>query len=351
MRILFCGGGTLGPVTPLLAVAEEIRAERTDAELAWIGTRSGPERPFIERTGIPFHAISAGKLRRQLSLRNLIEPFLVIKGFFEARRIIEAFRPDAVVSAGGFVAVPAVWAAALRRIRVHVHQQDIRPGLANRLSSPFASSISAAFEKSLADFPGKNVVWTGNPVRAALLRGSREEAKRIFGLEDGVPTVLAFGGGTGAASLNALMRAAVPLLAPRAQIIHSAGKGKAVSVDAPRYHQRELLTDELPHALAAADVVVTRAGMGALTELAALGKPAIVVPIPGSHQEENAAFFADHGAAIVVDERAATPESFAATIAALVDDDRRRAALAAAMRALVKPDAAARVARLVLAVR
>ncbi|MEY4723102.1 MAG: hypothetical protein RLZZ324_615 [Candidatus Parcubacteria bacterium] len=349
-RILFTGGGTLGPVTPLLAVAAEIRAFAPDAELSWIGTRTGPERALVEAAGIPFHAISSGKFRRYFSFANLVDLARVKIGFFQAYALLGRLRPDMVVSAGGFVAVPVAWAARLRGVKVHIHQQDPIPGLANKLSLPCATSVSVALESSLKDFSrrGRVPVWTGNPVRAALLGGSREEAVRIFSLEEGLPTVLVLGGGTGSAALNALVAGALPTLTEHAQIIHVAGARKMVPQDPRRYHQYSLLTDTLPHAFAAADLVVTRAGMGTLTELAALGKPALIVPMPASHQEANARVFASAGAGVLLDERHVTPVQFALTVLGLLQGGARREALSTAMRGMNKPDAARNIARMLI---
>lgn len=348
-HLLFTGGGTLGPVTPLLAVAEAVRVRAPAAVFSWIGTSQGPERALVEAAGIRFIAIRSGKLRRYLSLRNLSDIINIKIGFFQSLALLRRLRPDVVVSAGGFVAVPVVWAARCLDIPVHVHAQDIHPGLANKLSLPAASSLTVAFEKSLKDFARHRPAWTGNPVRRTMLAGSRETARKLFGLEDGVPTLLVLGGGTGAAGLNAIVRGAVPLLSPTSQILHVTGKGKwdAAFVH-PRYHAVEFLTDGMAHALAAADLVVTRAGIGTLTELAALALPTVIVPMPHSHQEENARYFADRGAALLFDEIGATPTTFAERVLGLWHDVDRMAALKRGMRSLRKGDASAAVAEIVL---
>lgn len=348
---VFCGGGTLGPVTPLLAVAKEIAAREPGASIAWVGTADGPEARLVAAAGIPFHSVSAGKLRRYFSWSNFTDLLRIVRGFFQAFALLRRLRADVVVSAGGFVAVPVTWAAGLMRIPVHVHQQDVRPGLANKLSLPFAASLSVALERSLADFANRRPTWTGNPVRREILAGSREEAVRTFGLDAAMPTVLVLGGGTGAAGLNALVRGSLPALSAAANVIHVVGTGKGADLEgAPaRYRQYELLVAELPHAFAAADIVVTRAGMGVLTELAALGKPALIVPMPASHQTDNARAFADAGAGTFLDERSMTPARFAKEVLDLLSDRARRDAMAAAMRRMNRPDATARVADLVLA--
>lgn len=351
MRIAFAGGGTLGSVTPLLAVAKAVRGRRPDAECFWVGTTYGPEARLVAEAGLEFHGISSGKLRRYLAWRNITDVFRIIRGVFDALALFRRRRPDVLVSAGGFVAVPAVWAAWIKRIPVHLHQMDIRPGLANKLSAPFAASMSVALERSTKDFSAKRPVWTGNPVRPGILAGSRDEARKLFSLEDGLPTALIMGGGTGAVTLNDLARQAAPLLAPNAQIIHLAGQGKTAPLKgAPgRYHQLEFLTEDMKHAYAAADLVVTRAGMGALTELAALGLPAIVIPIADSHQEENADHFADQGAAVVLSEKSLTAERLAEAVLSLLRDAPRLEKLRSAMRQMNRPDAASAMAELILA--
>jgi UDP-N-acetylglucosamine--N-acetylmuramyl-(pentapeptide) pyrophosphoryl-undecaprenol N-acetylglucosamine transferase len=351
MRIAFAGGGTLGSVTPLLAVAKAVRERRPDAECLWIGTTYGPESRLVAEAGLEFHAISSGKFRRYLAWQNVTDLFRIIKGLFGALALFRRRRPDVLVSAGGFVAVPAVWAAWLKRIPVHLHQMDIRPGLANKLSAPFAVSMSVALDRSVKDFSSKMPVWTGNPVRPGILAGSRGEARKSFSLEDGIPTVLVMGGGTGAVTLNDLTRQAAPLLAPSAQIIHLTGQGKTVPLKEAlgRYHQLEFLTEDMKHAYAAADLVVTRAGMGALTELAALGLPAIVIPIADSHQEENAAYFADRGAASLLSEKSLTAERFAEAILGLLRDAPRSERLRSAMKQMNRTDASSAMAELILA--
>ncbi len=348
IHVILCGGGTLGPVTPLLAVARALHVRAPGAEISWIGTVDGPEARLVSEAGIPFSAISAGKLRRYLSWRNFTDHFRIVKGFFESLRLLRRLHADVVVTAGGFVAVPVVWAAWFLRVPVHVHQQDIRPGLANRLSLPFATSMSVALEGSLAAFARYKPVWTGNPVRAELFAGSRAEAQRLFRLEEGVPTVLVLGGGTGAVGVNGLVRAALPALTAVAQVIHVAGVGKKDGAEAPRYRQYAFLSSEMKHAFAAADLVVTRAGMGTLTELAALGLPAIIIPMPNSHQEDNAQLFALKGAGVVLGERFLSSKIFANTVQSLLGDTGKLESLRSAMRGMSRVDADMRIAEMVL---
>lgn len=348
--IVLTGGGTAGPVTPLLAVASAISAARPDVRFLWIGTAHGPEAKLVAAAGLPFVAIAAGKLRRYFDWRNLLSPFQTAAGFFQAWRVLGREPVAAVVSAGGFVAAPVIWAAACRRLPVHVHQQDLHPTLTNVITAPCATSVSVAFEKSVADFRRFHPTVTGNPVRPVVLAGSADEARRLWELEPGVPTVLVIGGGTGSANLNALTRGALPLLLAKCQVLHVVGTGKTdASVVAARYRQFELLTDELPHAFAVADLVVTRAGLGTLSELAVLGKPTVVMPMAGTHQEANAHYFADRGAAVYLDERETFSKSFADLVLGLLADEVRRRELGSAMKIMNPLDAAAKIAAAVLA--
>ncbi len=350
LRIVLTGGGTLGSVTPLLATAEKLRESAPGAELHWIGTSAGPEAALVREIGITFHAIASGRLHRYLTWRQPGDLLLIAKGFFQAFALLGRLRPNAVASAGGFVAVPVVWAAWLRRIPVHIHQLDLRPGLANRLSAPFSRSLSVSFEKSIHDYRRPRPVLTGTPIRGSVLAGSAAEGRRKFNLSSDRPTVLVTGGGTGAARLNDLVREAAPTLCRTAQVLHLTGKGKTKPwPEAPSgYHQVEFLAGDMADALAVADLVVTRAGIGALTELAALGKPTIVVPMSGTHQEENAAWFSVKKAAKKLDEMAATPETFAKDVLGLLADKPERERLAANIRSLAQPDATAAVAEMIL---
>ena len=350
MRIVFTGGGTLGSVTPLLAVAEAIRRRQPSAELVWIGTKDGPEQAPVERAGLRFIGVSAGKLRRYFAWRNFTDLFRVLAGFFQCRRLFRAERPDRLVSAGGFVAVPAVWAARSLGVPIHVHQMDIRPGLANRLAAPFARSVSVAYRESMEDFAKYNPVWIGNPVRAAVLSGDRNAGLARWRLSGQRPIVLMLGGGTGAESLNRLAVKAWDFLREDIDLIHVTGLGKAIVVATDEHYRQveSLNVEEMGLAYAVADLVITRAGMGTLTELAALGKPTVIVPIPNSHQEENAAFFASNQAAEVWPENELFSKSFADRLLRLTRDRGQRDSLSTAIRGLNRPEAAERMADIVL---
>lgn len=351
MRVLLAGGGSGGSATPVLAVAEALRARAPDAEFLLVGTASGPERALAEAAGVPFAAVATGKLRRYLDWQNVLDAGRVPVGIGQCVVVVRRFRPDVAFGAGGFAAVPPLVAAALGGVPVLIHQQDVEPGLANRLLVPFARRIGVAFPESRAHFPRRRTLVVGNPVRADVLTGDRARAVALFRLDPALPTLLVTGGGTGALGLNERVAAAVPALVGFCQVIHLAGRGRAVAPiqSSPRYHAYEFLIDEMKHALAAADLVVSRAGLGTLSELAALGKPTVLVPMPDSHQAANARAAARAGAARVVAQAALTPERLVEVTRSLLEDAAARAALAAAARRLFPADAADRLATLLLA--
>jgi len=351
-RILLAGGGSGGSVTPLLAVVAEIRALAPEADVLLVGTADGPERDLARAEGLRFVALPAGKLRRYWDVQNLLDVGRIAAGFARALALVAHERPDVGVGAGGFASVAPLAAARTRGVPVVIHQQDVEPGLANRLLVPLASRVTLSLPASLAHFPAARATVTGNPVRPAVLAGSRAAARARFGLEEGLPTLLITGGGTGALGLNRLVAEAVPELVTCCQVIHLTGRGRAVAPAraSPRYHAYDFLVEEMPHALAAADLVVSRAGMGTLTELAALGKPTLLVPMPRSHQLANARAFAASGAVEVAEQEHLSPALLAARVHALLADSARLAELSHAITASMPPDAGARLARVVLEV-
>ena len=346
MRILLAGGGSGGSATPILAVASELRALVPDVELLYVGTHGGPEADLAAEERIPYVGVATGKLRRYWDAQNFMDVGRVVRGVGESLGHVQRFKPDVACGAGGFASVPPLAAAGLRRVPVLIHQQDVVPGLANRLLVPFARRITVALPETVRAFPRGRTSLRGNPVRGRILAGDADEGFRRLGLDPGVPLVLVTGGGTGALGLNRIVVAAAPQLAQCAQVLHLTGRGRGVETGdlGPRYRQREFLVEEMPDVLAAASVVVSRAGMGTLSELAALGKAALVIPMPGSHQEANARAFARGGGTLVFDQDRVSPELLASTVRDLLDDDARRDALGAAIKHVMPLDAATRIA-------
>jgi UDP-N-acetylglucosamine--N-acetylmuramyl-(pentapeptide) pyrophosphoryl-undecaprenol N-acetylglucosamine transferase len=345
MRVLLAGGGSGGSSTPVIAVAQEL-ARRGECEFLYVGTDTGPERQLVARLNIPFRAVQTGKLRRYWSLQNFVDLFRLPVGFLQAVGIVRSFRPHVAFAAGGFAAVPPLLAANLLGVPTVIHQQDVEPGLANRILAPFASAITVTFDSSMPHFPSRKARVTGNPVREEILCGNRDRALQRFGFRPDQPVLLVTGGGTGALGLNRLVAGAAPLLSPDYQIIHVTGKGKAVEAPGagPCYRQVEFLVEEMGDVLAAADLIISRAGLSALTEIAALGKPSILIPMPDSHQNANARVFAKRDAALVVQERETAPQRLAETVKELANNRERLDAMGRRARELMAPDAEARIA-------
>jgi UDP-N-acetylglucosamine--N-acetylmuramyl-(pentapeptide) pyrophosphoryl-undecaprenol N-acetylglucosamine transferase len=346
VRVLLAGGGSGGSATPVLAVAQALRRLDPDVQLLYVGTRDGPEAALAVAQSIPFCGVHAGKLRRYWDVHNLVDPLLVMQGIAESYALVRRFQPRAAMAAGGFGAVPPMVAARVYGACTLIHQQDVEPGLANRLLVPFARRITVSLASSVSHFPQGRTIVTGNPVRQEVLTADPEVAVARLHLEAKVPLIVVTGGGTGALGLNRLVAAAAPRLVQSAQVVHLTGRGRGVpaQTDSPRYRAFEFLVDEMPHLLAAATLVVSRAGMGTLTELATLGKPALVVPLPDSHQAANAQAFARAGAIEVAQQSALTPERLAQRALSLLEDEPRREQLARGLAHSMPRDAAQRIA-------
>jgi UDP-N-acetylglucosamine--N-acetylmuramyl-(pentapeptide) pyrophosphoryl-undecaprenol N-acetylglucosamine transferase len=294
MKIAFAGGGTLGPVTPLLAVARRIKEQNDPVELVWFGTPDGPERQVVEREGFCFVSIPVAKLPRHLDVRLFTFPFDMMKARREARVALQSIKPDLVVTAGGFTGVPVVKEAAKLGIPCVMHQLDVVPGLSNKAIAKLCASVTTSFPYEQSPFGSIVSTRIATPVRfESTDLPSKAEGANYFHLDDARPIVFIVGGGTGAKALNEAIDEQFEAWNGFAQLIHVTGKGKlGARVDQDGYAVREFLDAEgIRHAYAAADLVVTRAGIGGLSELAALSKAAIIVPIPGNQQEENAKAF------------------------------------------------------------
>lgn len=352
LRIILTGGGTGGSVAPVLAVSKEIKKQKSDAEFLFVGTRKGiPERELVQIRNIPYKSIFSGKLRRYISLKNIIDPFLILIGFIQSVFLILKFKPRAVFSAGGFVAVPLAAAAWFLRIPIFIHQQDIVPGLANKIIAPLAKRVTVSFEKSLKNFHKKKTILTGNPVRPEILQGDKQKAIKRFQLEENIPILLIIGGGTGARDLNELVIQIIPELVAFCQVVHLTGKSKAVKderLNFSRYRQMEFLTEGMPDLYQAADLVVSRAGLGVLTESSVLKKPLILIPIPDSHQVANAEYFAEKKAAVLIGQKGLTPQILLQKIRQMIFSIDERSVLSFNISKLARPEAARKITEIIL---
>lgn len=332
-KIILTGGGTGGSVTPLLALSSDIKAKGWNIE--WIGTYNGLEKDIVTKENIPFHAIYSGKFRRYFSLQNIIDPFFILLGFFQSLFLLSKLKGDLVMSAGGFVSVPVVFAAWSLRIPVIIHQQDIKPGLANRLMSVFASVITVTFEKSLQDYKQK-AIWVGNPVRPEFIKVLNSTIEQ----QSSLPKLLILGGGTGAEALNELVYDSLSELTKHFVVVHITGNKVTgeTEISNQNYQAHTFLQVEaLAGIMKQASIVVSRAGLGTLTELSFLSKPTVIIPMPNSHQEDNANFFQEKNAAIVLAQGSCTPHKFIDTVINLSQDAYGLSELGQFIHLIIKP--------------
>ena len=332
-KIILTGGGSAGHVTPNLALLPGLKA--AGYEVCYIGSKNGIEKDIIAKTGVTYYGISAGKLRRYLDLRNITDVFRVLKGFGEAVRLVREIRPDAVFSKGGFVAAPVVAAAKMAKVKVAVHEADMTPGLANRLSIPFADVVCVNFPETLSRIRGRKAVFTGCPIRPELFGGSRKEAAEMCAFRDTKPVLMMTGGSLGSVRINTVLREALGRLCADFNIIHICGRDKtAPEMETPGYRQFEYVTAELPHLFAYADAVISRAGANTIFELLALQKPSLLIPLSKKasrgDQILNAESFRRQGFSDVIEEEDLSPEKLAEAAAGVYRNrEKYRAAMAA----------------------
>lgn len=311
-KIVLTGGGTAGHVTPNIALIDLLKEKGFD--LYYIGSYHGIEKNLIKDTGIPYYGISSGKLRRYLDVKNLSDPFKVIKGCYQATKIIRKLKPDVVFSKGGFVSVPVIIGAKLNGVPSILHESDMTPGLANKLCLPFATKVCTTFADTLKHLPKNKAVFTGSPIRSNLLEGELSEGLKLCGFNKDKPILLMMGGSLGAKRINDLLRTMLPSLLEKYQLVHLCGKGHyEPTLEGLRgYKQFEYVKEELPHLFAMTEVIISRAGANAISEFVTLKKPNILIPLPATasrgDQILNATSFKDHGYSYVLEEETLTPD-------------------------------------------
>ena len=322
IRAVVTGGGSAGHVVPTLPVIEALQARNWN--ITYIGTDSGLEERLVAHLQISYFGVRPGKLRRYWSLENLVDAFRVPTSILHALRILGRVRPDVVFSKGGFVAFPVVVAAWLRRVPVVAHESDLSPGLANRLTLPFTTSLCVNFDATRVN--ARRVIHTGTPVRESLLQGDRDRGLAATGFSGARPFLVIVGGSLGAERLNHIVREALPALTGDFDVLHVCGGGKVdpAHLGTAGYEQRDFVGDGWGDILAAADVVVSRSGANSLYELLTLKKPNLLVPLPAlasrGDQIENAAFAASQGFSMVVAEADLTPDALVKQVTALHHD-------------------------------
>ena len=311
-KIVLTGGGTAGHVTPNIALLPHLKNK--GYEISYMGSYDGIEKKLIADYEIPYYGISTGKLRRYFDPKNFTDPFRVIKGFGEAKKILKEIKPDVVFSKGGFVSVPVVRAAAALKIPCIIHESDMTPGLANKLCIPVAKKICCNFPETLNHLPEGKAVLTGSPIREELSKGNKLAAYEVCGFTANKPVIMVIGGSLGSVAINKAVREALPSLLNDFQVVHICGKEKIdnLLLTTKGYHQFEYLKAELKDIFAMADLVISRAGANAICEILALKKPNLLIPLPaGSSRGDqilNAASFEAQGYSMVISEDDLTKE-------------------------------------------
>lgn len=317
-KIILTGGGTAGHVTPNMALIPGLK--KSGYEIKYVGSYEGIEKKLIEEIDIDYVGISSGKLRRYLSAKNLTDPFRVVKGFSEAKKIIKEYQPDIVFSKGGFVSVPVVLAAKHYKIPVIIHESDMTPGLANKLSFSAASTICHNFPETAQYLPKGKSLLTGSPIRKELKSGDRYAGLKLCDFNDTKPVIMVMGGSLGSVIVNNAVRSSLDSLLDKFQIVHLCGKGKTDTTlyDKQGYKQFEYIKAELKDLFAMSDIIISRAGANAICEIAALKKPNILIPLSAKasrgDQILNAKSFKNQGFSELIEEKDLNSEILIETI-------------------------------------
>ncbi|MCE5204322.1 MAG: undecaprenyldiphospho-muramoylpentapeptide beta-N-acetylglucosaminyltransferase [Actinomycetia bacterium] len=361
MRFLLSGGGTAGHIYPALTVASLLAGGARD-DVLFVGTPDGLEARLVPEAGVAFEPLSSAGFDRGSPLTLVTSSVKVLVSAVRAWRLVGRYSPDVVVGFGGYVSLPVGLAAVVRRVPLVIHEQNSVPGLANRVLSRWAKAAGVTYESSVKHLahPERAIV-TGNPVRDGITRSTREAGRRLLGIDPGALVLLVFGGSRGARRLNDAVVRLWPKLAeiPSLHVLHVTGgidAGRVSEMMAQtlqggtgRYQAYEYL-DDMGGALAAADLVVARAGATSIAEITAIGRASVLVPYPyatDDHQTLNARAVAAHGAAVVISDAEVETETFEKAVLSLLLDEKKRQLMATAAAALGRPDAGRRVADLV----
>lgn len=379
LKILVTGGGSSGHISPALAIIQTLRdlAAKPGCDwglkLLYVGGRHGLEQKLVEAQNVPFVGVETGKLRRYFSKQNFTDALRVPIGVQQSLAEVRRFAPDVVVATGGYVAVPPVVAARMLGIPILIHEQTVQIGLANRIAARCATRIALSWESALEELPAslRARAWvTGNPIRPVVFGGDRTEAERFAGFDSQsarLPTLYVTGGSQGARIINRAVESALPELLQHCRIIHQCGRQpeggeqdfdrlqSAAAKLSPelrgRYFTTQFISEEIKHVFALADLVVGRAGAGTVSELCALGKPALYIPLVptgGDEQTRNAHMCVERGAAAVITQAEFNGERLLQSVKELLSDKAKLVAMGQAALILSSPNAALDLAEAVI---
>ncbi len=317
-KIVLTGGGSAGHVIPHFALLPYL--EKDHVTITYIGSKNGIEKELVMDKNIPYRSISTGKLRRYFDVKNFTDPFRILAGFFQSIGHLRKVKPDIIFSKGGFVSVPVVLAGRLLKIPVVCHESDMTPGLATKISTPFASKVLTTFEETLAYLPSNKGVHTGSPIRQSLSKGSRDKGYAFTGLNQDKPIILVMGGSLGSVKINQSLRGILPILLDTYQVVHLCGKGHVDSSlnSLDGYRQYEYISEELMDIFAITDGIISRAGSNAINEFVYLHIPSLLIPLSKAasrgDQILNAQSFAKKGYSLILEEENLTDQTLLQSI-------------------------------------
>lgn len=370
MRILLTGGGSGGHFYPLIAVAEELNRIAHEEKLVKPELYFMSDEPYDQKAlydnDIEFKRVNTGKLRRYFSVKNITDIIKTFLGTLKAFFTVFWIYPDVIFSKGGYGSFPATVAALLLRIPIFIHESDTIPGRANQKMGKYAARIAVTFPETVPFFPPEKVAWVGTPVRKSLRHVVSEGAHELLQFKKTIPTLLVLGGSQGAERINNALLDALTELIQEFQIIHQTGANNLAVVSGvaggllrgneniSRYKPFDFLRDEaLTAAVGAADLVISRAGSGAISEIALWGKPSLIIPITdsnGDHQRKNAIAYEKSGACVVIEESNLRPHILVAEIRRITGNLSLREHMAESARNFAKPDAAEKIARAIISI-
>ena len=364
MKIIVSGGGTGGHIYPALTLIRTLEKKVDRLEVLYVGTHAGLEADIIPKEGIPFATVDLQGFKRSLSPENILRAARAIKGVGKAMGIVKKFQPDVVIGTGGYVCGPVLMAAGLLGIPSLIQEQNVIPGITNKILAKFVDRIATGYQEASKHFPAGKVEFTGNPIRAEVMAPRQEGDYEAFDLLPGRKTILVSGGSRGARSINRAMVNVLKHYAGRrdVQILHATGKGeyedimsrlRAAGVDLEKACNLQVVPYlyNMPQAMSIADLAVFRAAATGLAEQTAKGIPAILIPYPyaaENHQEHNARAVEKAGAARVILNKDISPELLIETIDDLLEDQGTLRKMAAASRSLGRPQAADTIAEMIL---
>ncbi|MBU1036758.1 UDP-N-acetylglucosamine--N-acetylmuramyl-(pentapeptide) pyrophosphoryl-undecaprenol N-acetylglucosamine transferase [Patescibacteria group bacterium] len=302
MKILLAGGGTLGSVSPLIAIWQSLKNKQALDATLFVGTKNGPEQFFLKNYDLSFVSLPLVKFRRYFSLQNILDIFKFFLSLIQSFFILKKFKPDVILSAGGFTAVPLIWISIFFKVKVVFYQLDLKPGLANKLCQKRANLIFTAFKETVKKFPLSKTNWAGSVIRQECQSTKNEKES------SNIPSIMLLGGSSGAKFFNNLVIKSLRELTQKYFIIHITGKDKKPKLELNNYVSYELLTTDLFEKIAQADLIISRAGLATLMELSHLEKAVILIPLPNSAQTANAQYFCDKNAAYCLQQKDLTAD-------------------------------------------